>query len=112
MAAQLQSLPLAPPVLQITTLASPLPLITSVTNLVNASACTMDAGGSGDLIVTNNNGADILIIPGSSLPNYDASGATPYRSISGVTAAQQPLSIAADTTASPKVFFVGVSGTR
>ncbi|KAI7845886.1 hypothetical protein COHA_000619 [Chlorella ohadii] len=95
---------------QITTPSSPLPLITSVTNLVGATACTMDAGGSGDLIVMNNGGADILIIPGSSLP-FDATGATPYRSLSGITTAVQPLSIAADTTASPKVFFLSMSGT-
>lgn len=81
-----------------------------MTNLVGATACTMDAGGSGDLIVMNNGGADILIIPGSSLP-FDATGATPYRSLSGITTAVQPLSIAADTTASPKVFFLSMSGT-
>ena len=97
---------------QITTPSSPLPLLTSVTGLVGATACTLDAGGSGDLVVLNNNGADVLIIPGASLPNYDASSATPFRTLAGVSAAAKPLAVAADTTANPKVFFVSVAGSR
>lgn len=82
-----------------------------VSNLASATACAMDASGSGDLIVLNNNGADVLIVTQAQVPGFDASGATPHMTIT-VPSGWPLLAVAGNTRASPVVLFVSAPGSR